>query len=207
MWSLTVQALIVVVTAVLPLSLSKCPKIFADVGNGACLIAIQQSLFYCDAHRVCDLVGRSLGLRLFMVGRNAQRVPAYLFGIATFYTGINSLLENRGKSRDGWQVSEPGYISYVLNATDIPWSPLEPLETGEQVVSFLIGGLYARRQSFLFTYTVCELSTVPYPEKTGISEFNKNFPRPLASNFMESDLSVGCFRQTTAASAIACGLK
>ncbi|KAF7258093.1 hypothetical protein EG68_04964 [Paragonimus skrjabini miyazakii] len=207
MWSLTVYASIIVVTVVLPFSLSKCPKNFTDVGSKVCLIVIKQPSFYCDAHRICDQEGRNSGQRLFMIGRHAHKLSVNLFGLTIFHTGINSFLENLGKLRNGWQVSEPGYISDVLNATDIPWSLLEPFENGEQVVSFLSGGLYAKRQSSLFTYPVCELSNVAYPNKTGVSKFNRNYPRPLASNFMELDLSVGCFRQTTAASALACGLK
>ncbi|KAF7244780.1 hypothetical protein EG68_10494 [Paragonimus skrjabini miyazakii] len=184
-----------------------CPPSTLDVQDGVCFILFDKSVNYCEAHQVCEKEGHSRGLRLFMVGREANKVKGIFNSPRVIPTGIHTLMNPGVYGLYGWQVNEPGYISKMLHANDFLWGSHLHAGVGEQVAVVVGTRLIAVSQSMPVTAVVCQLSTVPYPNKSGISQFYETHSDSLTNNFMGSSKSRGCLRQTTALSTLACGLK
>ncbi|KAF5399524.1 hypothetical protein PHET_07101 [Paragonimus heterotremus] len=185
--------------------LTECPEGLMHIGDGICIIQFANKTTYCEAHRTCDEEGRRRKIRLFMIGRNAGRLPTNITEDVTIHVGAHSLLGGP-KGRDAeWQVSEPGYISSSLgkNGKALMSNPPEL----EQLTLMRYGKMQAVSVDEIATAVVCEKSEKNHPNKVDSSKFRKNHPWTLSSNFMQSEESVGCFRSLPTTTALACGLK
>ncbi|KAF7241395.1 hypothetical protein EG68_10582 [Paragonimus skrjabini miyazakii] len=185
--------------------LTECPEDLMHIGDGICIIQFADKTNYCEAHRMCDEQGRHRKIRLFMIGRNASRLPTSITENMTVHVGIHSLLGGPQGRHSEWQVSEPGYISSTLGENSKALVLRPPVL--EQLTIMKKGKMQAVSVDEVSTTVVCEKSERKHPNKVESSKFSKNHPWPLISNFMESDRSVGCFRNYSTTTALACSLK
>ncbi|KAA3681180.1 uncharacterized protein DEA37_0009627 [Paragonimus westermani] len=184
-----------------------CPLDLVHMGSGICVLEIVDRVNYCDAHRLCKLEGQKRGLRLLVIGTNVSKIVQFIVNSTHYPTRIHSLLSNRKASRNLWQTHEAKYTLKWLMADELNWADTEPAGDGEQIVVVFDANLHDRPQDIRNRPVLCELSTDPPSDRTGITLFRGSTPLQPFENFMDASLSTGCFLRITSTTILLCGFK
>ncbi|GAA57340.1 hypothetical protein CLF_112554 [Clonorchis sinensis] len=183
---------------------SACPDSFTSVGDGYCMIEYPGAYDYCGAHEFCHDYGRRLGHRLFMVGKHSRKLAEYFDNTKGAFTGLHTLLNNVGRSVDGWQVTDPGNTPPTEQSDGLIWEFVRPNYGSETIAELTMYGLNEINQVNTFRRVVCELSTVPLPNEKHVEIFQHSVPPN--GIFLSTNKSVGCFEAHHRLSIFGCAL-
>ncbi|KAF7259406.1 hypothetical protein EG68_03448 [Paragonimus skrjabini miyazakii] len=117
-----------------------CPIGLKDVGDGLCMIAFNQNVSYCYAHRLCNSEGRNRGICLFLVGKHANKLPVHFAGYGLIFTGVHNFLNDGRIGTFTWKVSDPGAVDFVSDGSSLPWMHGEPNIYAEPIVACSVRG-------------------------------------------------------------------
>ncbi|TPP61940.1 hypothetical protein FGIG_06226 [Fasciola gigantica] len=186
-------------------SVSICPKGFVDAGENVCMIRIDREAAYCDAHRICEHEGTKSGLRLFIPGYHAQKIPSLFRDIEIVFTSYSATLNRSNDPRAGWRVGDPGYANFVTTSDDttIPWRIGLPVHV-VQAIALYTGGYIWEGFEIQLTSTavICEISHRPTGAR--VERFQMNWPYRLDYLFLKDDIPRGCFDNFFASTLIEC---
>ncbi|TGZ73913.1 hypothetical protein CRM22_001246 [Opisthorchis felineus] len=181
-----------------------CPDRFISVGDGYCMIEYQGVYEYCGAHEFCHDYGRQLGYRLFMVGKHSRKLAEYFDNAKGAFTGLHTLLNDVGRSVNGWQVTDPGNTAPTEQSDGLIWEFFRPKYGSETIAELTMYGLNEINQLGTFRRVVCELSTVPLPNEKHVEIFQ--YSVPLNGMFLSTNKNVGCFEAHPGVTIFGCAL-
>ncbi|GAA57339.1 hypothetical protein CSKR_108926 [Clonorchis sinensis] len=154
---------------------------------------------------MCQIIGRALGFRVFMVGKNSQKIAAYFDNESGTFTGLHTLLHDVGRTTIGWQVSDPGNAAPTDIRDRLIWEFVKPNAGTEMILEMTLYGLSEVNQVHTVRRVVCELSTVPLPNETGAESFRQTL---LAKGlFFATNQSIGCFNIHHETTLLECALR
>ncbi|VDP87016.1 unnamed protein product [Echinostoma caproni] len=185
-----------------------CPPDFKDVGDGVCMIHLPLAATYCAAHQLCKVEGKKRGLRLFVSGIHAERIPKFFPDIKTVFTSLHAMLNRSSDLQAGWRVGDPGFADHETGNNDnsIRWYSKEPDESYEAIALYENGVLVDNKQkSRNASDVICELSNQSH---TGSFErFVINWPYSFHSVYLQHNSNTGCFTSIVTPGLLSCGFQ
>ncbi|TPP60557.1 hypothetical protein FGIG_09735 [Fasciola gigantica] len=185
-----------------------CPIGFDEVARNVCLIGFQKTVTFCFANELCEEEGLKRGLRLFIPGLNAFRIPSAILSPNKIFTSITAFLNRSTVLEDGWQVGDPGFSGYIINSQNhqLPWLEGDPNYPANAITILRNGDFIDDSQQILLaTFVLCELSSRASPGT--MERFNRNWPFKLGSIFFTRNDAEGCFVFHNAATLMQCAMK
>ncbi|KAF5403817.1 hypothetical protein PHET_02720 [Paragonimus heterotremus] len=186
-----------------------CPQTFRGNQDEVCISHVGKSNTFCEAAEKCEEYGRSLGLKLFLVGRYSTAIPSYFVGgWPAFWTGVNQLLVRRDTAKDGWYDTNPETPAYTTRK-DFPWGATQPVGNGAVTV-------YNRSDDLFYDHSVtakpinldvfCQYNGDSSSTDSAV-KFTTNFPVKLVDFVQKNSNFFGCFPGTiTESTQLKCAL-
>ncbi|VDP84131.1 unnamed protein product [Echinostoma caproni] len=185
-----------------------CPPDFKDVGDGVCMIHLPLATTYCAAHQLCEVKGKKRGLRLFVPGIHAERIPTFFPSAATVFTSLHAMLNRSSDLRAGWRVGDPGFANLEIgnNANAVRWYSGEPDEPNEAIALYENGRLVDKIQTALNASDgICEISN--QSDNGSFERFLINWPYSFNSVYLQDSWASGCFTSTVVPTLLSCGFQ
>ncbi|TGZ55068.1 hypothetical protein CRM22_010499 [Opisthorchis felineus] len=186
---------------------SCCPDTLIEVSDNVCMLELEGEHPYCVGHFHCQEKGRELGLRLFMVGRNADKLPTFFHNDNGIHTGLHSLLLDVDSRTTGFQVTDPRNVAHFPESDKQQLFTEAPVFGRERIVEWRTSGFQNVLQNENKRNVVCELSYIDSPEKLRTERFEKSWPQLIRPMFMGRTGSQGCWFTTSEQTLLFCGLK
>ncbi|KAF8562745.1 hypothetical protein P879_11911 [Paragonimus westermani] len=172
-----------------------CPANFMESQSGVCVTHVGTSKTFCEAAKKCEKNGKSLGLNLFLVGRDATAIAQiFPYGRSVIWTGVNQLLITRNTEGDGWYDTNPKTPTYTTGK-DFPWGTAQP-EGNEPVTMYNPGDNtfhdYPAISQSASLDVFCQYIGEPSGTVSAV-KFTSNFPVRLTDLVQTNLRHVGCF--------------
>ncbi|KAF7260763.1 hypothetical protein EG68_01766 [Paragonimus skrjabini miyazakii] len=185
-----------------------CPRELVAIDNTACIMKVERSVSYCDAHRICYMEGLKRGLRMFLMGKDAFKLVEVVRDPVLRFYGIHGLLQDVGSSLLSWMYSDPGCSSCVSIYGTGVWKRGEPNGRGmERVVMCNYEGCADVAQRNTTGSFVCQKSNHPMPNRLKATRYFTDWPVKITNPFMSDDQNEGCFCILKLSTALLCSLK
>ncbi|KAF8570874.1 hypothetical protein P879_01357 [Paragonimus westermani] len=172
-----------------------CPANFNESQSGVCVTHVGVSKTFCEAAKKCEKNGKSLGLNLFLVGRDATALAQISpYGRSVVWTGVNQLLITRNTEGDGWYDTNPKTPTYTTG-TGFPWGATQPEGNGPVTVYI------PSNNKFYDHPAISQLANldvfcqyIDEPSNTvSVANFTTNFPVRLTDLVQTNSRFLGCF--------------
>ncbi|KAF8570875.1 hypothetical protein P879_01358 [Paragonimus westermani] len=172
-----------------------CPVNFNESQSGVCVTHVGVSKTFCEAAEKCEEYGKSVGLNLFLVGRDATAI-AQLFPSrqSAIWTGVNQLLIYRDTKRDGWYDTNPKTPAYTTGK-GFSWGAAQPEGNGPVAV-------YNPKEGRFFDHpAISKLASLDVfcqyigerSSTVSAVKFTTNFPVRLTDLVQTNSRFLGCF--------------
>lgn len=185
----------------------QCPVGTISIGvDSVCVIATTQYATYCQAHQWCHAAGLLAGQRMFLVGRNVNKLLSLFSGLTSSWTSVNSLLEPHNSRKSGWRVGDPAASKFLSTEDSFHWFLGRPMYPNARIGMLGIGGLFDVTQNTPMNQIICDTymnETVRNDSRTK-EVFKRNWPMRLDSLYFDHYESTGCFNQSYANTLLNC---
>ncbi|KAF8570410.1 hypothetical protein P879_05624 [Paragonimus westermani] len=185
-----------------------CPAGLLAISNKLCVLRVEESVNYCEAHCICYREGLGRGLRMFLMGKNVDILGNDVRDVVLRFYGIHALLQNMKSLQSGWMYSDPGCSVCVSIRGTTFWRDGEPNGRGkERVVMCNYEGCVDVAQHNATGPFVCEVSNHPMPNRWTATRYLTDWPVKITDPFMPDHWNQGCFRILKVPSILLCSLK
>ncbi|KAF8568464.1 hypothetical protein P879_06470 [Paragonimus westermani] len=172
-----------------------CPANFNESQSGVCVTHVGVSNTFCEAAEKCEKHGKSVGLNLFLVGRDATALAQiFPYGRSSLWSGVNQLLIHRNTGGEGWYDTNPKTPTYTTGK-GFPWGAAQPVGSGPVTV-------YTPGNNKFYDHpAISQLSNldvfcqyIDEPSSTiSAVKFTTNFPVRLTDLVQKNARFAGCF--------------
>ncbi|KAA3671270.1 uncharacterized protein DEA37_0000508 [Paragonimus westermani] len=144
---------------------------------------------------MCEEYGKSLGLNLFLLGRDSAAVAQLFPGrFSLLWTGVNQLLIHRDTERDGWYDTNPRTPAYTTGK-DFPWGVAQPEGSGPVTV-YIPGNRkfydHSATSKSADLDVFCQYIGEPSSTVSAV-KFTTTFPARLTDLVQTNSRNFGCF--------------